>query len=126
MKQVLFFKGYQSYIVDALGCTLDNQGESGWTMPGIFCIKLNTYNFSDVYAVTITAGANDHKNSVPVGTVQSISSAFNLSSYAGALQASIEKIINSNKDTKIFLITPIRGWKTSSYSGCNYRRNARR
>ncbi|KAA8935213.1 SGNH/GDSL hydrolase family protein [Acinetobacter baumannii] len=103
-------KGYQSYIVDALGCTLDNQGESGWTMPGIFASRVNTYNFSDVYAVTITAGANDHKNSVPVGTVQSIGSAFNLSSYAGALQASIEKIINSNKDTKIFLITPIRGW----------------
>ncbi|WP_038348556.1 SGNH/GDSL hydrolase family protein [Acinetobacter baumannii] len=103
-------KGYQSYIVDALGCTLDNQGESGWTLPSIYTDRINTYDFTGAYAVTITSGANDHKNSVAVGEVQPIGGTFNTSTYAGALQASIEKIISSNKDTKIFLITPIRGW----------------
>ncbi|MEW0938699.1 SGNH/GDSL hydrolase family protein [Acinetobacter baumannii] len=103
-------KGYQSYIVDALGCTLDNKGESGWTLPSIYTGRINTYDFTGAYAVTITSGANDHKNSVAVGEVQPIGGTFNTSTYAGALQASIEKIISSNKDTKIFLITPIRGW----------------
>lgn len=103
-------KGYQSYIVDALGCNLDNKGESGWTLPTIYSDRILPLNFTDVYATTITSGANDHKNSIAVGDVQPIGSVFNTSTYAGALQASIEHIITSNPNTKIFLITPIKGW----------------
>ncbi|WP_407510288.1 SGNH/GDSL hydrolase family protein [Acinetobacter baumannii] len=103
-------KGYQSYIVEALGCTLDNKGESGWTLPSIYNQRIKPYDFTDVYATTITSGANDHKNGVLVGTVQPINFPFNTATYAGALQASIEHIISSNPNTKIFLITPIKGW----------------
>lgn len=108
--------GYQSYMREILGCTIDNKGESGWTMPEIYSARVKPYDYSDVYAVTIHSGANDHRKAIEIGVISDIGVAtaqgdeFDTSTYAGALQASIEKIINSNKNTKIFLITPIRGW----------------
>lgn len=111
-------KGYQSYIVDALGCTLDNKGESGWDMTQIYASRILPYDFSDCYLTTITSGANDCRKGVPVGTLQPIGSTFNTSTYAGAMQASIEKVITSNPNTKIVLITPIRGWY-SEYNTTN-------
>lgn len=107
-----YVKGYQSYVVDELGCTLDNKGESGWDMTQIYISRISAYDFTDCYLTTITSGANDCRKGIPVGTLQPIGSAFNASTYAGALQASIEKVISSNPNTKIVLITPIRGWYT--------------
>lgn len=103
-------KGYQSYVVDELGCDLDNRGQSGWDMTQIYASQIATYDFTGVYLTTITSGANDCRKGVPVGTLQAIGSTFNTNTYAGAMQAAIEKVIASNKATKIVLITPIRGW----------------
>lgn len=102
--------GYQEYLKDKLGCAIDNQGASGFTLPEIYTTRVLPFDFSSTFAVTITSGANDHRKAVSPGTVMPIGSAFNSATYAGAMQLSIEKIINANKDTKIFLITPIRGY----------------
>lgn len=114
-------KGYQSYIVDSLGCTLDNRGESGWIMQNIYADRILPYDFSDVYAVSITSGYNDHKHPTEmIGTVQPIGSTFDVSTYAGAMQASVEHVIASNPKTKIFLIAPIRGWYSATVAA-NFR-----
>ncbi|WP_447505830.1 SGNH/GDSL hydrolase family protein [Acinetobacter pittii] len=112
--------GYQSYMRDVLGCNIDNQGRSGWDMTEILNV-VNSYDFTNVYAVTLTSGANDHRKDIqvyPSGDTpettetapRPIGSTFDTTTFAGAMQSAIEKIINSNKDIKIFLITPIRGW----------------
>lgn len=102
--------GYQSYVVKELGCILDNRGRSGWTLPEIYSGEVNVYDYTNAYAVTLTSGANDHRKGVAVGTIKAIGSTFDTTTYIGALQASVEKIINSNKAVRLFLITPIRGW----------------
>ncbi|MGX2713642.1 GDSL-type esterase/lipase family protein [Acinetobacter baumannii] len=114
-------KGYQAYIVDALGCTLDNRGESGWKMFNIYRDRILPYNFADVHAVSIMSGYNDHKDpDEKIGTVMTIGSSFDVTTYAGALQASVEHIISSNPKTKIFLFTPIRGWYSATVAA-NFR-----
>lgn len=114
-------KGYQSYVVDSLGCTLDNRGESGWIMQNIYADRILPYNFADVHAVSITSGYNDHKHPTEkIGTVQPIGSTFDVSTYAGAMQAGVEHVIASNPKTKIFLIVPIRGWYSAAIAA-NFR-----
>lgn len=108
-------KGWQGYVVDALGCILDNRGESGWKMPNIYSDRILPYNFADVHAVSIKSGYNDQQNyNEMIGEVLPISASFDASTYAGALQASVEHIISSNPKTKIFLFTPIRGWYSAA------------
>lgn len=102
-------RGYQTYMREDLKCVVDNQGVSGYDMPHIYS-KINSYNYTNINAVTITSGANDHRKGIYPGTVMPIGSKFTTTTFAGALQASIEKIINTNNNIKIYLITPVRGW----------------
>lgn len=102
--------GYQAAVRDAMGCTIINKGESGWTMPRIYNERISTYDFSNTYITTITSGANDQRTEVSVGTIAAIGSTFDTTEYAGAMQAAIEHVIASNPLCKIVLITPIRGW----------------
>lgn len=102
--------GYQSAVKEMLGCIIDNHGRSGWTMPQIYVGEISVFNFANTYATTITSGANDCRTGVDVGQIAAIGSQFDKTTYAGALQASIEHVISSNPACKIFLITPIRGW----------------
>ncbi len=102
-------KGYQAYMREELGCTVDNKGQSGWAMPQILnTVKAYDYTHSDF--ATLTSGANDHRTGVPVGVLQPIGSTFNTSTYAGAMQSAIEYILNAKPDIKLYLITPIKGW----------------
>lgn len=103
-------KGYQSYMRERLGCIIDNQGVSGYNMTEIWMNRISGFDFDKVDAVTITSGANDHKNGILPGVVLPIGSTFDVNTYAGAIQASVEKIIIENPDAKIFLITPVQGW----------------
>lgn len=103
-------EGYQSAVKEILGCVIDNHGRSGWTMPQIYVGEISLFNFANTYATTITSGANDCRTGVAVGQITPIGSQFDKTTYAGALQASIEHVISSNPACKIFLITPIRGW----------------
>lgn len=106
--------GYQSHVKAALGCNVINLAQSGWTMPQILDGQIKTYDFSNTYALSIKAGANDQKNKVELGQVIEIGGKFNTTTYAGALQAAVEFVINANKLTKIFLFTPIRGWYSAA------------
>lgn len=116
-------KGYQYYMREQLLCLTDNQGVSGSTMPGIYNV-INNYDFvtNAPDAVTITSGANDHMNGILPGTVLPVGSVFTTTTFAGALQASVEKILNTNRAIYIYLMCPIKGWydvvqKPDCYNG---------
>lgn len=102
-------KGYQSYMREQLQCNVDNKGASGQDMIAIANI-VKAYDFSDTDFATLTSGANDERKGVPVGTLQAIGATHNATTFTGALQSSIEYMIESNKNMKIYLMTPIRGW----------------
>jgi len=102
-------RGYETFIREELGYNVVNKGYSGYDMTQINTI-IQSYDFTGVDEVSITSGANDHRKGIIPGTVLPIGSAFNTSTYSGAMQASIEKIINYSHDIKIYLITPVRGW----------------
>lgn len=108
-------KGYQSYMREQLKCVVDNQGANGNDMTQIYSI-INNYNYNNINAVTITSGANDHRKGILPGTILPIGSKFKTTTYAGSIQASIEKITKTNKNIKIYLITPIRGWFNENYT----------
>jgi len=102
--------GYQSYMREILGCVVDNKGASGQDMLAISNIIKSYASYANTDFVTISSGANDERKGVPVGTIQDIGSSFDLTSYTGTLQSAIEHVINTNKQIKIYLMTPIRGW----------------
>lgn len=106
-------KGYQSFMREKLACNVINAGTDGYTMPLINNV-IKSYDFSSVNAVTITSGANDFRNNVSIGTLQAVGGTFNNTTYVGAMQESIEHILNFNPEIKIYLITPIKGWNESS------------
>lgn len=103
-------KGYQSYMREKLGCTVDNQGVSSVDITQIFSSKISTYDFTDIDFVTLTSGANDHRKGIPLGVIADIGTTFNTSTFFGALQASVEKVLTDKPTIKIYLLTPIKGW----------------
>lgn len=111
----LIVNGYQSYMREKLKCVVDNQGVNGNDMTQIYSIIKN-YNYKNIDAVTITSGANDHRKGILPGTVLPIGSKFKTTTYAGALQSSIEEITKASKTIKIYLITPIRGWFNENHT----------
>lgn len=104
--------GYESYLRQMLGMNVHNYGLSGNTMPMIVehAIKGMDINYSIYDYVTITSGANDERCNVPLGTIQPLGTAYDTTTYIGALQSGIDHILSINKDVKIILCTPIMGW----------------
>lgn len=101
-------KGYQSYIRGELGAKVENYGISGETLVGIYnTIKGKKYENTD--GVIITGGVNDWFYEVPIGELEPPGSEFDVKTSFGALQSSVEHIQEANKDTAIFLMTPIPG-----------------
>lgn len=103
--------GYQQALRD-MGCIVSNLGMSGATMPGILTkISLEFDVAGEWDLATINAGANDFRNgSEQIGTIQPIGSVFDTTTYIGALQAAIEHIMSVSPQTKIIIITPLKGW----------------
>ncbi|QEL01138.1 hypothetical protein FKG96_10060 [Olivibacter sp. LS-1] len=106
--------GYVSYMRNLLRCNVDNQGASGYDMPGIRTIIRGYANYANVQAATITSGANDHRKAVPIGTLQPIGGTFTVTTFLGALQDSVEYILNQNPNIRIYLMTPIIGYYNES------------
>lgn len=103
--------GYQTHMRNKMECTVTNKGIGSLDMPLIYEQEVLVTDFTTgIDAVTITSGANDHRKGTPVGTILPIGSVFDTTTYIGALQASIEKILADNRLIKIYLITPIKGW----------------
>lgn len=104
--------GYESYLRQMLDMHVHNFGLSGNTMPMILenAIKRTDIDYSIYDYVTITSGANDERCNTPLGTVQPFGTAYDTTTFIGALQSGIDHILSINKDVKILLCTPIMGW----------------
>jgi lysophospholipase L1-like esterase len=98
--------GYQSYIRGELNAKVKNYGISGETLVGI-SNKIKETNLSSADAVIVTGGVNDWSKSISLGEIKPIGSTYDTNTSYGALQSSIEYIINQYHDVSIFLITPI-------------------
>jgi lysophospholipase L1-like esterase len=59
---------------------------------------------------TILSGTNDCGWSIPVGTVQSIGSTYDTSTYAGAYQTCVENLYAKNPNMRIIIIVSPRAW----------------
>ena len=101
--------GYQSYMREDLGVTIDNKGVSGYNLNQILGI-VKAYNFANIDFATITSGANDWSQERAIGSLALPQSTFDEETFYGALQSAVEFIINANSTTKIVLITPARGY----------------
>ena len=109
--------GYQSYMRDELGVTIDNRGVSGNHLTQILAI-VKGYDFTNIDFATITSGANDWSQQRLIGSLALPQSTFDENTFYGALQSAVEFIINANSNTKIVLITPVRGYHpTNTHSG---------
>lgn len=100
-------KGYQAYMREHLRCVIDNQGLNGATMTTI-STAIKSKNFTGISAVTITGGVNNFRADMSLGTV--VNSGFDNTTYAGAIQSAIEYILTNYPLTRIFLLSPIKGW----------------
>jgi len=109
--------GYQSYMREELKCTVINEGMSARNITEMWDEKINAYDFTNIDAVTITSGANDHRENISVGAIDVMGATFNTTTFYGALQATIERIISQSPLTKIYLITPIRGYFNEEGTG---------
>lgn len=103
-------KGYQSFMREKLGCTVNNYGTSGYDMPDV-CTRIKATTLTGFDAIIITAGANDFKDMpTKIGEIAAVGATFATDTYYGALQEAIEYIHGINPAIKIFLLTPIKGW----------------
>ena len=108
-----YVKGYQYYL-SKYGCNIANYGVSGAVAEGIY-YQVCSANFTNCDIATLTCGANDWELMRSLGEIKPIgSTTFDITTYFGAIQASIEKISNSNPFTRIILITPIRSYMKKS------------
>lgn len=121
LEEGILVRGYQTFMREQLGATVINQGVSGNTMPQI-CTRILAYNFAGVDAVTITAGANDFRNTVEeaLGTIQAVGTAFDDTTYIGAFQKAIEYILGVNPEIKIYLLMPVKGWSGATLMPTTY------
>lgn len=102
-------KGYQYYLEEQ-GMIIDNQGESGWTMPEILTKITGFTNFEKMDYMTLMSGANDTRKNIPIGEVMEIGSDYDVSTYIGAIQKGLDYALSKNPTIKICLFTPIPGW----------------
>ena len=107
-------KGYQSYMREELGATVINQGVSGNTMQQI-STRIKAYDFTAVDACTIMGGTNNYRDQEEgsLGSVLPLGSTFDENTFTGSLQSSIEYILTSKPDIKLFILSPIKGWYAS-------------
>lgn len=105
-------KGYQGYLRDA-GMTVTNVGVAGAAIayhPGSYTDIVETAqntNFSGYDYVMVAGGTNDfgHRMS-PIGELNS--TPYDSTTVIGALQIIIEKILTDKKNSRIFLMTPLK------------------
>lgn len=109
--------GYINYLRTQLGASVVNQGVSGNTMSNILS-RIKSFVFEENQIVTISAGANDWSQEIPVGSLSLPEATFVESEFYGALQSAVEHILNLNLGIEIVLVTPIRGYHpVSTHNG---------
>lgn len=104
----ILIKGYQSYVIDMLNCSLDNFGTEGYTivrsLPDILSRDYSNYDL-----VTISFGVNDARTNVILGNLGGYKDTeFNTSTFTGAYRKALNHILEDNPSIKIILMTPIQ------------------
>ena len=102
-------KGYQSWLKEWTGCSYDNRGVSGETLPQI-CSRVKSGNYSDVDVIMVTGGTNDSLKGITFGSVSDVGTEFDTNTTCGALQSAIEYLVSTYPEKTIWLATPIKGW----------------
>ncbi|MDM1366356.1 SGNH/GDSL hydrolase family protein [Myroides marinus] len=102
-------KGYQSYVRDYFGCEYLNAGKSGQDITQIIS-TVKSYDYKDFDFATLTSMANDARKDIPIGELKDVGSVFDITTYYGALQESVEFILKSNPEITLILLTGVKGW----------------
>ena len=98
----VYMIGYPSYIRDVLGADIVNKGVPGNTAKQITDRLIKT-NLSDAYAVTYMAGANDHAQSVPIGTIGDEDT----NTYIGNLEIAAKYVLSNYPNVKMYFLSPL-------------------
>lgn len=105
---------YQKIVKEKLKfLKVDNRGINGQTMSyqnndkSTYCVGKDI-NYKAYDLVTIFVGTNDFRYNKKLGKLTSDKSKYDETTFIGAYQMLIEKILSSNKNIKIVLITPLQ------------------
>ena len=104
--------GYQQIVKERLGFSkVDNKGINGQTMAYQKTNKSTYYigkdiNYKQYDLVTIFIGTNDFRYNKNLGKLSN--NEYDQATFIGAYQLLIEKILKSNKDIDLVLITPLQ------------------
>ena len=104
--------GYQPIVKERLGFSkVDNKGINGQTMAYQNTNKSTYYigkniNYKEYDLVTIFIGTNDFRYNKKLGKLSN--NQYDETTFIGAYQLLIEKILKSNKDIDLVLITPLQ------------------
>lgn len=104
--------GYQPIVKERLGFSkVDNKGINGQTMAYQKTNKSTYYigkdiNYKQYDLVTIFIGTNDFRYNKKLGKLSN--NEYDQATFIGAYQLLIEKILKSNKDIDLVLITPLQ------------------
>jgi len=105
--------GYQPIVKEKLGfLKIDNKGINGQTMAYQKTNKSTYYigkdiNYKQYDLVTIFIGTNDFRYNKKLGKLSN-NNEYDQATFIGAYQLLIEKILKSNKDIDLVLITPLQ------------------
>lgn len=102
--------GYESYLRQAFGGIVENQGIGGQRTDQI-ANRSKSFNYDGYEAVTFYCGVNDWNQKRTVGQVQAIGSSFDTNTFAGAYQSMIEDVLNRFPTIKVGIILPYKVWK---------------
>ncbi|ARV03968.1 SGNH/GDSL hydrolase family protein [Enterococcus faecalis] len=105
-------QGYETYLRNALGGTVENQGIAGNTTAQI-AARSKAFDFTGYEMVTFYAGVNDFSLNIPVGQVVEIGGSFDLQTMAGNYQSMIEDVVTRFPKLKVGIILPYQVWKNS-------------
>jgi len=111
--------GYPSYLHNILGLTVNNQGISGACVayheerqPVDNVITVDSVNFANYDLVVLEGGINDFITGSPLGQITSGS--FDKTTFYGAYQYIIEKILTDNPTIQIVIFLPYKiAWGTA-------------
>ena len=108
-------KGYQTIFDENVGLSrIFNFGKSGWAMAvvnsnGIVNAITQITNYSQFDLCTISAGTNDFKLNVPLGTIGVIGDTiFDDATFYGAYRKAVEYILTNSPTIRLVLMTPLQ------------------
>ena len=105
-------QGYETYLRNALGGTVENQGIAGNTTAQI-AARSKAFDFTGYEMVTFYTGVNDFNGNIPVGQIAEIGGTFDLKTMAGNYQSMIEDVVTRFPKMKIGIILPYQVWNRS-------------